>query len=154
MSNDPARELSQNGFIAEHRELYLKDGEAGHIWDSTVVGGPGLVPTLLLFTRGRKSGKDSIMPLIYSTTGAGYVIVASKGGYPTHPGWYHNLQAQPEAQIKVKNDTFKVRHRVAKGAERQKLRDQLAQLFPSLADYEKSAAKANREIPIIVLEKV
>jgi deazaflavin-dependent oxidoreductase (nitroreductase family) len=94
------------------------------------------------------------MPLIYSTTDAGYVIVASKGGYPTHPGWYHNLQAQPEAQIKVKNDTFTVRHRVAKGAERQKLRDQLAQLFPSLADYEKSAAKANREIPIIVLEKV
>jgi deazaflavin-dependent oxidoreductase (nitroreductase family) len=152
--SDPIREASETGWIAKHRELYLKDGAAAHMWDSTVGGGPGPLPTLLLFTKGRKSGKESIMPVLYGKVDGGYAVIASKGGHPTHPGWFHNLQAQPEVQIKVANDTFKVRHRLADGAERQKIWDQMAKSYPPFTDYEKRAGKAGREIPVVVLEKV
>ncbi len=63
--SDPIIEASERGWIANHRKLYLEDGNAAHLWDSTVGGGPGPLPTLLLFTTGRKSGKESIMPLLY-----------------------------------------------------------------------------------------
>ena len=86
-------------WIDQHRELYLKDGAAGHMWDSTVVGGPGPVPTLLLTTKGRKSGKTVIMPLIYGKVEEGYVIVASKGGAPKDPDWYYNLNAEPHVEV-------------------------------------------------------
>ena len=99
---DPVIEASERGWIAEHRSQYLKDGEAAHLWDSTVAGGPGPVPTLLLFTTGRKSGKDSIMPLIYGKVDDGYAIIASKGGTPTHPGWFHNLRAQGTVKISAR----------------------------------------------------
>ena len=86
--SDPIKELSESGWIAEHRKLYLENGVAGHMWDSTVGGGPGPLPTLLLFTTGRKSGQESIMPLLYDKVESGYAIIASKGGFPTHPGWW------------------------------------------------------------------
>ena len=69
--SDPIIEASERGWIAEHRALYLKDGEAAHLWDSSVAGGPGPLPTLLLFTMGRKSGKESIMPLLYGKVDGG-----------------------------------------------------------------------------------
>ena len=103
---DPIKEASESGWIAKHRELYLSDGEAGHLWDSSVAGGPGPLPTLLLFTNGRKTGKESIMPLLYGKTDTGYAIIASKGGSPKHPGWFHNLSAQGNVKVKVANDTF------------------------------------------------
>lgn len=154
MKDDEIRKLNDTGWIAEHRALYLRDGEAGHMWDSSVVGGPGPLPTLLLFTKGCKSGQDSIMPVLYGKFDVGYVIIGSKGGHASHPGWYHNLQAQPKVQIKVKNDTFAVRHRVAKGAERQTILAQMAQIYPAFTDYDRRARGAGREIPVIVLEQV
>ena len=63
--SDPMIEASTTGWIAKHREKYLADGESGHLWDSTFAGGPGPLPTLLLTTIGRKSGKESVMPLLY-----------------------------------------------------------------------------------------
>ena len=80
---DPIKEASDSGWIAKHRDLYLENGEAGHMWDSTKVGGPGPIPTLLLFTTGRKSGKESIMPS-FTERLSGVVIIASKGGNPSH----------------------------------------------------------------------
>lgn len=67
-------------WITAHVKLYSEDPEKGHMWDSTSVGGPGLLPTLLLHTTGRKSGRMSVLPLIYKKVGDGFVIIASKGG--------------------------------------------------------------------------
>ena len=85
---DPMIELSETGWIGQHREQYKKDPEKGHMWDSTIGGGPGPLPTLLLTTNGRKSGKESCMPLLYGKVDGGFAIIASKGGAPKHPGWY------------------------------------------------------------------
>ncbi len=90
---DQLVEDSKSGWIAEHRKLYLSDGEAGHMWDSAPAGGPGLVPTLLLFTVGRKSGNESIMPLIYGEVEGGYSLIASKGGAP-QPGHLKQILSQ------------------------------------------------------------
>jgi deazaflavin-dependent oxidoreductase (nitroreductase family) len=95
------KEASDSGWIAEHRELYLRDGAAAHLWDSTFAGGPGPLPTLLLTTRGRKSGQDSLMPLLYGDVPGGYAIIASKGGATNHPAWYHNLRAHPDTEINL-----------------------------------------------------
>ena len=148
--SDPIKELSETGWIAEHRSLYLKDGEAAHLWDSTVGGGPGPLPTLLLFTTGRKSGKESIMPLLYGKVDGGYAIIASKGGYPKHPGWFHNLKAASDVKVKVANDEFQATARITSGAEREKVWAQMAEMYPPFHDYQKAASP--REIPVVVLE--
>ena len=149
---DSLVEDSKSGWIADHRNLYLSDGEAGHMWDSSLAGGPGLVPTLLLYTTGRISGTESIMPLIYGDVNGGFAIVASKGGAPKHPGWYHNVMAQDQAQVKVVNDLFQVKARVASGNERAKVWAQMAAIYPPYNDYQVTAGA--REIPVVILEKV
>lgn len=147
--SDPIIAASQTGWIAQHREKYLKDGAAGHLWDSTFAGGPGLLPTLLLTTEGAKSGQESVMPLLYGKVAGGYAIIASKGGDPKHPGWYHNLKKQADCTVQVATDVFKARSRVASGPERKAIWDQMAAMYPPFTDYQ---AKTNREIPVIVLE--
>ena len=148
--SDPIIEASETGWIAKHRKLYLEDGNAAHLWDSTVGGGPGPLPTLLLFTKGRKSGKESIMPLLYGKVDTGYAIIASKGGHPKHPGWYHNLNAQSDVKVKVANDEFPATTRELSGAERDKVWAQMAEMYPPFAEYQKSADP--RQIPVVVLE--
>ena len=147
--SDPIVEASEKGWIATHRDLYLKDGEAGHLWDSTVGGGPGPLPTLLLFTTGRKSGKQSIMPLLYGKVDTGYAIIASKGGHPKHPGWYHNLK-QGAVKLKVANDELEVSARDASGPEREKVWAQMAEMYPPFSQYQESAG--DRQIPVVILE--
>ena len=148
---DPVVKLNQAGWIAEHREQYLADGEAGHLWDASDAGGHGLLPTLLLFTVGRKSGKQSVMPLLYGEVPGGYAIIASRGGAPRHPGWYHNLVAQNEVGVQVANDTFQATVRTTDGDERAAIWEQMVALYPPYADYAVKAAP--REIPVVVLER-
>ena len=81
-------------WITDHVELYLSDPEKAHLWDSTVGGGPGPLPTLLLIARGAKSGKLRPLPLLYQEMDGKYVVIGSKGGAPTHPGWYVNLKSE------------------------------------------------------------
>ena len=149
--SDPIIEASTSGWIAKHREQYLADGNAGHLWDSSPAGGPGPLPTLLLTTTGRKSGKESIMPLLYGEVDGGYAIIASKGGDPKHPGWFHNLQAQDEVKVQVATDVFQASTRVANGAERAKVWDQMVAMYPPFGDYQVKAG--DREIPVVILEK-
>jgi len=149
--SDTIKEASQSGWIAHHRELYLKDPVAGHLWDSTFAGGPGPLPTLLLTTVGAKSGQDSVMPLLYGKVEGGYAIIASKGGDPKHPGWFHNLMKQPECTVQVAADVFKARMRIATGAERKAVWDQMAAMYPPFTAYQ---AKTDREIPVVVLVPV
>lgn len=135
-------------WIDQHRELYLRDPEKGHYWDSTVVGGPGPVQTLLLTTTGRKSGKARVMPLIYGKVEEGYLIVASKGGAPQHPDWYVNLQAHPEVEVQVASHKFKARAETVTDARRQQYWDFMLPIWPPYADYQK---KTEREIPVVLL---
>ena len=80
-------------FGAEHVRRYQETGgEVGHIWNG--------VPTLLLSTTGRRSGEQRTTPLIYGQDGDAYVVVASKGGHPTHPSWYLNLVAVPTVELR------------------------------------------------------
>lgn len=139
-------------WIAVHIRQYYEDPEAGHDWDSTPVGGPGVLPCLLLFTTGRKSGATRVLPLIYGKSNGGFVIIASKGGAPSHPAWYMNLLAQPECEVQVKHDRFKVVARTASGEERETLWRQLAEIYPPYNDYQVVAGE--RQIPVVVLDPV
>ncbi len=117
-----------------------------------VVGGPfeGR-PMLVLTSTGAKSGLPRVHPLVYSRAGDDYVVIASKGGAPTNPDWYFNLLANPVATIEVGTERFQARARLTEGAERRRLYDAQSALMPFFAEYE---AKATREIPLFVLERV
>lgn len=138
------------GWIADHIKLYQEDPEAAHMWDSSHLGGPGLLPTLLLTTTGRKSGEPKSLTLVYKEVAGNFVVIASKGGAPAHPLWYRNLAANPECEIQVASRHFKARMRVAEGEERSNLWAQLAELYPPYDVYQESAG--DREIPVVVLE--
>jgi deazaflavin-dependent oxidoreductase (nitroreductase family) len=137
------------GWQQRHVELYLKsDGAEGHVLDFNRPGVPA-VNCLLLQTTGRKSGVSKTTPLIYGDDGGGFVVVASKGGAPAHPAWFLNIQDQPEVRIQVVNKKYRGIARITAGAERERLFQMMAGLFPSYNDYQ---AKTTREIPVVVLE--
>jgi deazaflavin-dependent oxidoreductase (nitroreductase family) len=137
-------------WIADHIKLYREDPDKAHMWDASLGGGTGLLPTLLLTSTGRQSGDPRPLPLIYKKVGDDYVIIASKGGAPAHPAWYLNLVAQPDCHIQVGRDKMDATARTATGDERARLWAQLAEVYPPYNDYQKSAG--NREIPVVVLE--
>jgi deazaflavin-dependent oxidoreductase (nitroreductase family) len=138
-------------WIREHVELYLKDGEAGHYWDASLGGGEGMLTTLLLTTRGRKSGRTLTLPLIYRPTDSGgYCVIASKGGAPNHPAWFLNLSADPNVQVQVVNDRFAALARVAEGEERERLWQMMVDYYAPYTDYQ---AATQRQIPVVVLDR-
>ncbi|MDJ0847218.1 MAG: nitroreductase/quinone reductase family protein [Myxococcota bacterium] len=144
--------FSEIPWIAEHIELYKTDPEKAHMWDSTPLGGPGLLPTLLLTTTGRKSGELRSLPLIYGEADGAYVIIASKGGMPNHPVWYLNLEAKPECELMVGPKKVSARARVAEGEERDRLWKKMAEIYPPYDEYQERAG--DRTIPVVVLEPV
>ena len=91
------------------------------MWDSSIVGVPGPVRTLLLTTRGRKSGKSRHAALLYIEHDGAYLVVGSKGGLPKHPVWYLNLQAEPECEIRVASLHTKAVARTLEGEERDRV---------------------------------
>jgi deazaflavin-dependent oxidoreductase (nitroreductase family) len=109
------------------------------------------VPSLLLTTTGRKSGEKFIFPLYYGKTGDSYIVVASKGGAPQHPGWYRNLGANPDVDVQVGTQKFKARARTAAGEERTRLWQEALKFWPPYAEYQR---KTEREIPVVVLDPV
>ena len=139
-------------WIKDHLKRYIEsNGEDGHLWDASLGGGTGMVPTLLLTTTGRKSGKPLMLPLIYGRAGDAYVVVASKGGAPAHPAWYLNLAADPEVQVQVKADRFAARARTSTGEERARLWQRMVGIY---APYEKYQQMTEREIPVVVLDPI
>ena len=144
--------FSEIPWIAQHIELYRTDPEKARMWDSTPVGGPGLLPTLLLTTTGRKSGEPRALPLIYGEAGASYVVIASKGGMPKHPVWFTNLEAEPRCELMVGAKKVVARARIAEGEERARLWKQMAAIYPPYDAYQKNAAP--RVIPVVVLDPV
>jgi len=125
-----------------HALLYRATG--GRIGGSL----PGLPQILVLEHKGRKTGKLRQTPLLYARDGDRLVIVASKGGYPHHPAWYMNLQANPEATVYLGGRRIAVRARTASGAERSRLWQLALAVYPTYARYQ---ARTDREIPVVVL---
>jgi proline iminopeptidase len=128
----------------EHVRRYLEtDGEVGYRWKEGA-------PIAILFTTGRTTGELRANPLIFGRDGDKVVLVASKGGAPSHPGWYRNLRTNPEAEIQIMGDRWRVQARVAEGEERERLWELMVEIWPHYDEY---AAKTDREIPVIVLER-
>jgi deazaflavin-dependent oxidoreductase (nitroreductase family) len=116
------------------------------------VGGPfAEAPMMLLTTTGAKSGKQHVTPLVHTTSGDDLVIIASKGGDPKHPAWYHNLLADPTVEVEVGSERYTATARIAEGDERQALWDAQAALMPNFTEYQ---TKTTRLIPVVVLERV
>jgi deazaflavin-dependent oxidoreductase (nitroreductase family) len=103
---------------------------------------------LLLNTVGRKSGRKRTTPLLYLRDGDDYVIVASKGGAPAHPAWYHNLKASPKTRVEIGPSEVRVRAEEASPEEKARLWPKLVEMYPSYEDYQR---KTDREIPVVIL---
>ncbi len=106
---------------------------------------------LLLHTKGAKSGQERINPVAYVRDGERFVVIASTGGAPTHPDWYHNLVAHPHVTIEVGTETFQVHAVVAEEPERTRLYNKMVEMMPGFDDYRK---KTTRKIPVFVLTPV
>lgn len=128
--------------MGTHAAIYrLSGGRIGHRI-------PGVPPTLLLHHVGAKSGTHRINPLAYLRDGENLVIVASKGGSPRHPAWYHNLRANPDTTVQVGTERRPVHARVASAAERERLWPKVLELYSGYANYQE---RTRREIPLVIL---
>ena len=106
---------------------------------------------LILTTIGAKSGERRENPLAYSRSGDDLVVIASKGGAPSHPAWFHNLVANPTVKVEVDGDAFEAEARVAQGGEHDRLYAAHAELMPAFNDYQQ---RTSRKIPVVVLKKL
>ena len=128
-----------------HVEEYLRTGgEQGYHWNGTEI--------LILFTTGNKSGEERRHALIFRPWGENaHLVVASKGGTDAPPAWFRNLEANPDAQVQIKDERFAVRARVATDEEKPQMWARMVEVWP---DYDAYQAKTSRVIPVVVLERV
>jgi deazaflavin-dependent oxidoreductase (nitroreductase family) len=134
---------NETGWVKDHIRAYVdSDGADGHTWNG--------ITTLLLTTKGRRSGLWRRTPLIYGEDGDRYLIVASKGGSPTHPAWYLNLVAHPEVHLQVASDKFTATARTATADEKAALWPIMAKKFPTYDDYQR---QTTRDIPLVILTR-
>jgi F420H(2)-dependent quinone reductase len=110
---------------------------------------PGLPAMLLLDHVGARTGTRRTVPLLYVEDGENLVIVASKGGHPRHPAWFHNLRANPETTVQVGSKRRPVRARIATAEERERLWPRVVEAYRGYAEYQR---RTGREIPLVVLE--
>jgi deazaflavin-dependent oxidoreductase (nitroreductase family) len=125
--------------VARYRET---GGEQGHDWEGT--------KTLLLTTKGRRSGEPREHALIYGRHGDDYLVVASKGGAPQHPAWYLNLQADPQVEVQVGDERFAATARTATPEEKPELWKIMTAEWPAYDEYQ---TKTDRDIPVVVLSR-
>jgi deazaflavin-dependent oxidoreductase (nitroreductase family) len=135
-----ATQLFGQEHVARYRET---DGEVGHDWKRGA-------PILILTTTGRHSGEPRSTPLIYGRHGDDFLVVGSKGGSDQPPGWYVNLQEDPNVEVQVKADRFKARARTATPDEKPEVWRTMTEIWPDYDDYQRST---EREIPVVVLER-
>jgi deazaflavin-dependent oxidoreductase (nitroreductase family) len=136
---------SEELFGDQHVQRYIEtDGEEGYDWRNGT-------KILILFTKGRKSGEERANALIMEPDGDDYLVVASKGGAPTPPAWFLNLEANPDdVEVQVKGDRFKARARTATPEEKPRMWQKMTEAWP---DYDSYQQKTDREIPVVVLER-
>ena len=126
----------------EHVRRYQEtDGEVGHLWNG--------VPTLVLTTTGKRSGEQRNSAMIYGKDGDSYVVIASQGGMPTHPNWYHNLSADPHVLVQAGATKTAAIARTAEGEERDRLWKLMTGIWPNFDTYQ---TRTDRRIPVVVLE--
>ena len=115
------------------------------------IGGrlPGLPPLLVLDHVGAKSGIGRSSVVGYVPDGDDAIVVASQGGSPTHPAWFHNLKANPDARIQIGDEVRDVRARVAGAEERERLWPKVTAAYPGFQRYQE---QTDRVIPIVVLD--
>jgi deazaflavin-dependent oxidoreductase (nitroreductase family) len=129
--------------MGAHTAIYKwSGGRIGHRF-------PGLPPMLLLDHVGAKSGQARTSPLLYVLDGRNVVLVASKGGYPRNPAWFHNLMANPETEVRIGTERRRVRARLARPEERPRLWRKAVEAYASYDEYQE---RTEREIPLVVLE--
>ena len=109
---------------------------------------PGAPPMLLLDHVGAKSGTRRTSPLAYVEDGRDIVLVASKGGHPKHPAWFHNLKANPQTTIQVGSERRDVTARVANATERKRLWPKAVAAYSGYEGYQQ---RTDREIPLVIL---
>jgi deazaflavin-dependent oxidoreductase (nitroreductase family) len=136
----PDYSLFGDAHIAEYERT---DGEVGHVWNGATC--------LVLTTTGRQSGQPRKFALIYGRDADRYLLVASKGGAPDHPGWYKNLVAHPEVRIQVQADVIDVVAATADADEKARLWPIMVEQWPAYDEYQ---AKTDRDIPLVVLTPV
>jgi deazaflavin-dependent oxidoreductase (nitroreductase family) len=120
--------------------------------NSGKVGGMFAGRTLLiLHTVGAKSGQERVNPVVCTTDGDRLVIIASKGGAPTNPDWYHNILAHPLVEVEVGTEKFQTKAAVASEPERSRLYSKMVEMMPGFAEYQ---ANTKRVIPVITLTRV
>jgi deazaflavin-dependent oxidoreductase (nitroreductase family) len=129
--------------LAPHIDRLLMRLSRGRV--STAAG----LPTLMLTTIGAKTGQPRSTPLIYLPDGDRVVLVASRGGDTCHPGWYHNLRANPDATLLIGDRSATYRAREASGAEREQLWRKAVAFYPGYAVYQRRSG--GRQIPVLVL---
>ena len=110
---------------------------------------PGVPPMLLLDHVGAKSGRRRTAALVYLEDGPNLALIASKGGYPAHPAWFHNLMANPDVTVQVGRERRNVRARVATGEERARLWPKAVKAWSGYRSYQR---RTQREIPVVILE--
>ncbi len=141
--------------MLDHIDNYIKSGgKEGHMYKLNFPGRPsGIVPALLLVTKGRKTGEKFLFPLFYGEADGGYFVIASKGGAVDHPGWYKNMLVHPDVELQVGEKTIKARARtVPAGAKRDALWKQAVGFFAPYAEYQEKAG--DRLIPVVMLDPV
>jgi deazaflavin-dependent oxidoreductase (nitroreductase family) len=136
----------------QHLHCYLQSGGAeGHFFDFGPINGEGYQPICLIKHVGRKTGRTLILPLIYGMVEGEIVIVASKGGSPTHPAWYLNIAASSEIEVQVATQAFRATWREPAAAERQRIWNQMVAIYPPYAEYQEST---DRLIPLVLMKPV
>jgi deazaflavin-dependent oxidoreductase (nitroreductase family) len=129
--------------MAGHAAVYrATNGLIGHRF-------PGSPPMLLLDHLGAKSGRRRTSPLVYAEDGENVVLIASKGGHPRNPAWFHNLMANPDTSIQVGSSRRQVHARVADRQERKRLWPKVVEVYGGYQDYQR---RTDREIPLVILE--
>ncbi len=138
---------SPRGWVAEQVKLY--EGSGGT--DGLTLRDTGL-PVIIVTNRGRKTGAIRKTPLMRVVDGDSYILVASQGGAPKHPVWYHNLKAEPNVEIRDEAEVYSMRVReVEDSVERQRLWDIAVEAFPPYQEYQE---KTDRVIPVFIAEAV
>ncbi|HYZ05108.1 MAG TPA: nitroreductase family deazaflavin-dependent oxidoreductase [Rubrobacter sp.] len=150
------RETSTERDLSGPARLALKLGSGAHAGVYRATGGKlfgrmGKSPILLLNTVGRKTGRKRTTPLLYVMDGEDFVIIASKGGAATHPAWYLNLRANPDATVEIGDREVQVEAGVADPEEKARLWQKMVEMYPTYDDYQR---KTEREIPLLVLRPV
>ena len=135
---------SPSDFVSDQVETYERSGGA----EGNTMGGK---PVIILTTKGAKSGKIRKTPLMRVEHDGRYAVVASKGGAPEHPVWYHNIAANPDVELQDGPDRRDYRAHEAAGDEKAQWWDRAVEAWPDYAEYQK---KTDREIPVFVLEPV